>query len=1036
MEMIPKSPEKWRRLLTLLTFSSILSATPFAKGVASTNTSLYNNLNINIANDAPNVANPKQTKTEVTVTGKVTDLTGKAIPGVVVKHKESGKATQTDSQGNYSLSTPDGKGTLVFSFIGFTSKEIVIGQQTRIDVQLADDNKKLDEVVIVGYGTQKKVNLTGSVSTVSSKDLDNRPITQASQALSGLSPGVQVQQGGGRPGSDGARVIIRGVGTFNAGSSPLILIDGIAGSLDDVAPDNIASMTVLKDAASAAIYGNRAANGVILVTTKRGQKGKTVISYNNYFGWEKITSLPQFVDSWTYAELTGASADVVAKYKSGADPDNFPNVSHLKDLLNTGSGFQQYHNASVSGGEGNNVYYLSGSYRDHNGLTAETNNKRYDIQANIDTRIKDNLNLKTSILGFSQLQTQPQSNSAGIGGIIGFSVREPNTIAGLKSDGTYGRQDFFAPEAWLASEGFNNLRAKNFYGNTTLAWDIIPGLNLSGTAGYHYYTSVNTTYVADINIDKTTYVGPNSLGIGNTDGNEVTLNLLLKYVKSFGKNNFSILGGYQQEAHRDNFTSAYRDKFPNNLLYQLDAGATTNMQNAGSANEYAFRSFFARFNYDYGGKYLFEANVRYDGSSRFAPKNRYGVFPAVSAGWRLSEESFIKDNISWINELKIRASYGSLGNANISNYPYQYNISTNVRYNFGGVIAPGAAVTAAANQDIKWETTTTANLGLDFTLFKNALSGTVDIYDRTAKDILYQVPVSSTLGLSAPTQNAGSIQNRGIEVSLTYNTKIGQVNFGVSPNFSYNNQKVIKIAGNIQNVIPNFFLGQPLNPIYGFVADGLFVDAADVASYPTQPNGGVPGNIRFKDISGPNGVPDGKVDATYDRQILGNTNPKASYGLNLTAAYKGFDFSALFSGLGGYTVQMGSYQAYALYNGGNVQQWQYENAWTTQNPDRNALYPRITNLSQGSANVQRNSYWNRSGTFLRLKNAQIGYTLPSNLTKKISLEKVRIFAGGQNLFTLNDFYEGWDPENGQGSGDNPNFYPLSAIYTFGINVKL
>lgn len=1043
MEMIPKSPEKWRRLLTLLTFSSILSTAPFAKGVASTNASLYNNSNINIVTSTINVTHSEYRKIDITITGKVADLTGKAIPGAVVRHKESGKATQTDSQGNYSLSIPDGKGTLVFSFIGFTSKEVVIGQQTQINVQLTDDNKKLDEVVIVGYGTQKKVNLTGSVSTVSSKDLDNRPITQASQALSGLSPGVQVQQGGGRPGSDGARVIIRGVGTFNAGGSPLILIDGIAGSLDDVAPDNIASMTVLKDAASAAIYGNRAANGVILITTKRGQKGKTVISYNNYFGWEKITSLPQFVDSWTYAELTGASADVVAKYKSGADLDNFPNVSHLKDLLNTGSGFQQYHNASVSGGEGNNVFYLSGSYRDHNGLTAETNNKRYDIQANIDTRIKDNLNLKTSILGFSQFQTQPQSNSAGIGGIIGFAVREPNTIAGLKSDGTYGRQDFFAPEAWLASEGFNNLRAKNFYGNTTLAWDIIPGLNLSGTAGYHYYTSVNTTYVADINIDRNTYVGPNSLNVENRDGNEVTLNLLLKYTKSFGKHNFSILGGYQQEAHRDNYSRAFRDKFPNNLLYQLDAGATTNQQTSGNANEYAFRSYFARLNYDFGGKYLFEANVRYDGSSRFAPDNRYGVFPAVSAGWRLSEESFIKDNISWVNELKIRASYGSLGNANISdrngnilNYPYQYTFSTGPRYNFGGVIAPGAAVTSAVNTDIQWETTTTTNLGLDFTLFKNRLSGTVDIYDRTAKDILYLVPVSSTLGLTPPIQNAGSIQNRGVELSLTYNTKIGQVNLGVSPNFSYNNQKVIKIAGDIQNVIPNFFLGQPLNPIYGFVADGLFVDAADVASYPTQPNGGAPGNIRFKDISGPNGVPDGKVDATYDRQILGNTNPKTSYGLNLTAAYKGFDLSVLFSGLGGYTVQMGSYQAYALYNGGNVQQWQYENAWTTQNPDRNATYPRITNLSQGSANVQTNSYWNRSGTFLRLKNAQIGYTIPSNLTKKISLDKVRIFAGGQNLFALNNFYKGWDPENGQGSGDNPNFYPLSAIYTFGINVKL
>jgi len=970
------------------------------------------------------------------ITGIVTDSNGQPIAGAAVKYSGSGISTVTDKNGRYRIAVPANPGTLIFTSIGYIAQQIEIGSRTNINISLTEDDKKLNEVVVVGYGVQKKVNLTGALSTVSSKDLDNRPITQASQALSGLAPGVQVQQGGGRPGSDGASVIIRGVGTFNSGSNPLILIDGIAGSLDDVAPDNIASMTVLKDAASAAIYGNRAANGVILVTTKRGQSGKVSISYNNYIGWQKITSLPQFVDSWTYAEATGASAAEVAKYKSGSDPDNYPNVSHLKDLLNTGSGFQQYHNVNVSGGEGKNLYYLSGSYRDQDGLTAKTNNKRYDIQANIDTRINDKLNLKTSILGFSQSQTQPQSNASGIGGIIGYAVREPNTYAGLKSDGTYGHQDFYSPEGWLASQSFDALRAKNFYGNSTLSLDIVKGLNLSGTAGYHYYTSVNTTYIADVNLDRNTYVGPNSLRVNNIDGNEVTLNMLLKYAVSFDQHNFTLLGGYQQEAHRDNFSGAYRDNFPNNLLYQLDAGATTNQQNSGYANEYAFRSFFSRLNYDFAGKYLFEANIRYDGSSRFAPDNRYGVFPAVSVGWRASEEAFIKENMSWISELKIRASYGSLGNANIANYPYQYNISTNPKYNFGGTIAPGAAVIAAANADIRWETTTTANLGLDFGLLKGKLSGTVDVYDRTAKDILYQVPVSGTLGLSAPTLNAGSIQNRGIEISLAYNNTAGNVRFGISPNFSYNNQKVTKIAGDIKSVIPNFFLGSPLNPIYGYVADGLFVDAADVSSYPAQPSPGVPGTIRFKDISGPNGVPDGKVDATYDRTILGNTNPKTNFGLNLTAEYKGFDLSVLFSGLGGYTVQMGSYQAYAYYNGGNIQQWQYDNAWTPENPDRNASYPRITNLSQGSSNVQTNSYWNRSGTFVRLKNVQVGYTLPSALTKRITLEKVRIFAGGQNLITINDFYKGWDPENSQSSGDSPNFYPLTAIYTFGINVKL
>jgi TonB-linked SusC/RagA family outer membrane protein len=408
----------------------------------------------------------------------------------------------------------------------------------------------------------------------------------------------------------------------------------------------------------------------------------------------------------------------------------------------------------------------------------------------------------------------------------------------------------------------------------------------------------------------------------------------------------------------------------------------------------------------------------------------------VSAGWRLSEERFIKDQTTWLDELKIRGSYGTLGNANIANYPYQYTYSTSPRYTFGGTIAPGVAVNSAANPGIQWETTTSADIGLDFSIWKGKLNGSFDVYQRTAKDILYQVPVSGALGLDAPIVNAGSIRNRGFEASLTYNVTAGGLRLAITPNFSYNQQQVTKIAGDLQSVIPTFFVGQPLNAIYGYVADGLFTNADDVASYPTQPTPGQPGTIRFKDISGPNGVPDGKVDATYDRTIIGTRNPKTSFGLNITAGYKGFDLAMLFQGLGDYTVQMSSYQAYAYYNGGNIQQWQADNAWTTDNPDPNAKYPRITALNQGSANVQTNSFWNRSGTYLRFKNLQIGYTLPAGPLSKLHVSRIRVFAGGQNLFSLNSFYPGWDPENSQGTGDNPSFYPLTAIYTFGLNIKL
>jgi TonB-linked SusC/RagA family outer membrane protein len=971
-----------------------------------------------------------------TVSGTVTDDTGATLPGVTVVLKGTTNGQSTGADGKFSISLPAGPATLQFSFVGYASQEFVITDQATLAVTLGAAAKGLDEVVVVGYGTQKKANLTGAVATISSGDIDNRPITQASQALAGLAPGVQVQQPGGRPGANGANITVRGIGTFNSGSAPLVLIDGIAGSIDDVAPDNIGTITVLKDAASAAIYGNRAANGVILITTKRGQAGKLEIGYNNYVGWEKVTQLPQFVNSATYARLTGASAQTVANYEAGTDPDNYPNTYHLRDLLNSGSGFQQYHNLTFSGGEKKTTYLFSTSYRGQDGITAETNNKRYDFQANIDSKLRDNLSLSASLLGFSQIRNQPVSNSAGIDGIIGFAVREPNTYAGRKSDGTYGHQDFYAPEAWLDAEGFDNFRAKNFYGNTALDWRPIKGLTLTGKAGYHYYTGTTVTYRPDINLDRTTYVGPNSLYNGTYDGQEVTLIGLATYEKSIQNHNFKLLLGYQQEDHRDNSFSAYRDRFPNNQLYQLDAGASTNQQNSGSAGEYAFRSYFGRLNYNYNERYLLEFNARYDGSSRFAPGNKYGLFPAVSAGWRLSEERFLKDQVTWLDELKIRASYGTLGNANIANYPYQYTYSTGPRYTFGGTLAPGAAVNSAANPNIQWETTTSGDIGLDFSLWKGKLSGSFDVYERTAKDILYRVPVSGALGLDAPIVNAGSIRNRGFEAALTYNLSAGGFRLAVTPNFSYNQQQVTKIAGDLQSVIPTFFVGQPLNVIYGFVADGLFRDAADVASYPTQPTAGQPGNIRFKDISGPDGKPDGKVDATYDRTIIGTRNPKTSFGLNITAAYKGFDLAMLFQGLGGYQVQMSSYQAYAYYNGGNIQQWQADNAWTTDNPDPNAKYPRISALNQGSPNVQTNSYWNRSGTYLRFKNLQIGYTLPAGPLAKLHVSRIRVFAGGQNLFSLNSFYEGWDPENSQGTGDNPSFYPLTAVYTFGVNIKL
>ena len=976
------------------------------------------------------------------VSGKITDSSGIPLPGATIMVKGTTNGTISDIDGNYTLLNVPVNSVLVYSFIGMRSQEIPFDGRANVNVTLTEETIGLNEVIAVGYGTQKKVNLTGSISSVSEKELESRPITQSSQALAGLVTGVSVSQGSGAPGGDGAEIRIRGIGTFSdAGKDPLILIDGLAAGINDVDPNNIKSISVLKDAASAAIYGTRAANGVILIETKRGEKGKLQISYNNYFGWQNVTELPEFLDSWEYATYKNVAVpnsyteEEIAKYKDGSDPDNYPNVPHLKNLLNSGSGFQTSHNVNFMGGDIKNSYLLSLGYLSQDGIVDQNNFSKYNLGLNFDSQIRDNLSLKVNLNAYSKNTDEPRS-TGDMQRMIGFAVREAPIYAGKKTDGTYGYQDDYAPEAWMNSESFTNKKGNNFLGGIELSWDIIKGLTLSGKAGYKYYNYTNQWYQSTFVFDASKTVSPNKLSVTSGDNSLLTLQSLLQYTKSIEKHNFSALVGFSQEAYREDWTNAYRDDFPNNSLYELNAGSASNMQNSGSGSEWALRSYFGRVNYDFCGKYLFEANARYDGTSRFPASGRWGLFPSVSAGWRMSEESFIKDNVSWIDNLKLRVSWGKLGNQNIGNYPYQNVLESGQNYTFGGTLVSGIALTTLSNADVTWETTTVADLGFDMSVLRDKLSVTFDYFDKTTSDILYKKSVSSVLGLNVSEYNAGEVKNKGFEVVLNYRISIGKVNIGVAPNFSYVNNKVTKLAeGKQEDISQGLFVGQSIGAIYGYVADGIFVDDADVTSYAIQPIAGEPGVIRFKDISGPDGVPDGKVDATYDRKVIGSTTPKYYYGATITADYKGFDLSVLLQGLGGFEKQMGSYMAFAFYNSGQIQRWQADGAWTEANPDPNALYPKITNLNQGSENVQSSTFWNRNASFLRLKNLQVGYTFPKRLVQKIKLSKLRIFYSGQNLFTINHFYTGWDPEMYQSTGDQPSFYPITSVNTFGINIK-
>ncbi len=978
------------------------------------------------------------------ITGTVTDVsTGAALPGVNIVIDGSTRGTVTDEAGRYTIDVPASNSVLVFTFIGYNTEKVEVGSKTIIDLGMVPDIKSLEEIIVVGYGTQKKVNLTGSVASISSGELESKPITQVSQALAGMVTGVSAIQGSGRPGNDQAEIRIRGIGTFSsAGKDPLVLIDGLAASINDIDPNNIKSISVLKDAASAAIYGTRAANGVILIESKRGQKGKLQVSYNNYIGWQKVTELPDFLSSWEYATYKNVAApnsytaEQIEKFKTASDPDNYPNVPHLKNLLNSGSGFQTNHNVSFMGGDERNSYLFSLGYLNQNGLVDENKYNRYNFGLNFDSKLSKKLDLKVNLGGYSQNTDEPRASYGDVQSIIGYAVREAPIYAGKKTDGTYGYQDDYSPEAWLASESFTNRKAKNFLGGMELSWELLKGLTLSGKAGYKYYNWTDQWFQSTFVFDASKTVGPNKLSVSSGDNSLLTLQSLLRYVKTFGNHNLTLLGGFSQEEYLEDWTTSFRDNFPNNSLYELNAGSAKNMQSSGSGSSWGLRSYFGRVNYSFAGKYLFEANARYDGTSRFPTSGRWGLFPSVSAGWRISEESFIKDNIQWIDNLKLRASWGKLGNQNISNYPYQNVLSLGQNYTFGGSLASGVALTKLPNRDITWETTAVTDIGFDFSILKEKLGLTFDFFNKVTSDILYSKSVSSVLGLSTSEYNAGEVKNQGLEVFLNYRATIGDLNLSIEPNFSYVKNEVTKLAdGKLQDIGKGLFVGESIGAIYGYEADGLFVDATDVTKYPTQPIAGVPGVIRYKDISGPNGVPDGVVNATYDRKVIGSTTPKYYYGLTLNASFKGFDFSMLLHGMGGFQKQMGSYMAFAFYNSGQIQRWQAENAWTEANPDRNAIYPKITNLNMGSSNVQSSTFWNRNASFLRVKNLQIGYTIPSNITQKIKINSLRVFVSGQNLFSFNHFYEGWDPEMYQPLGDNPWFYPITSVYSFGVNVK-
>ncbi|MCZ2528314.1 SusC/RagA family TonB-linked outer membrane protein [Bacteroides fragilis] len=1002
------------------------------------------------------------------VSGVVTDEAGEPLIGVSVLVKGTTLGNITDLNGRFSLDVPEGS-ILEISYIGYKTQSIK-AQREPMNIVLKEDAQKLDEVVVVGFGTQKKVNLTGSVSAVTGDDISKRPVANAAILLQGQIPGLRVNQGLGQPGGEGTSFRIRGQGTFSsAGSDPLILINGVPGSMTNLDPSVIESVSVLKDAASAAIYGARAANGVILVTTKQGAVGDKVhISYHGNVGLHTPTKLyDRVTNSVEYMELANLAwknsgtgkqytQDQINLYRNNVGDPQYPNFDWQDYMFRTA--VVQTHNLSMAGSTEKTTYNVALNFVDQPGTMRGFKYRKYNATIDLTARITNFIKVGTYanlMYGETEQPRQGQNDA-----FLSTLSQAPTYMPWLPDDGTGIRRWTSSAYSFESHNknmpaiiGDNAMKRDNNFDINAQLW-----LEINLAKGLTWYTKGaarlqsnkskdwrgSTTYTYDYHTgERSSELDKGGLGLSVGDGRRFYTNLYsyLKYDLSLVDNahNFSLMVGYNQESEKYETLNAYRKDFAFDLPV-LNAGGTADWSNSGGEEEWAIQSLFGRFNYDFKERYLFEANMRYDGTSRISDENRWGVFPSFSVAWRATEEEFIKNlNLNWLNNFKLRGSWGQLGNQNIGLYPYQAMISGVDDYPFtktsDGVII-GYQQTAYANRNIKWETTTITDIGFDLQVF-DGLSVTFDWYKKTTDDILRSSQVSSLLGLSAPTVNNGSVENKGIEVALNY---ANMVKGGTFRGFRYNagvyfDRSRNKLTEFGAEEIGSYSIkreGLPYDEYYMLECIGVFADQAEINASPKQFNDNTqPGDLKYKDISGPDGKPDGVID-NYDRRTFSGRFPGFEYGINASATWKGFDLSLIGQGVADKKYYTTDWGVQPFMQGSSPNKDYIKHMWTEENP-YGAKHPKLYWQDMGGGkNTRPNSYYLKDASFFRLKNVTLGYTLPRVWTEKANISKVRIYFSGDNLLTLTP-YKGLDPER---NGDGRDvIYPQNRIYSFGLNVE-
>lgn len=986
--------------------------------------------------------------------GLVKDATGESVIGASVVVKGTTNGTITDFDGNFSLDGIKKGDVIVISYVGYQTQEIK-WNGSPLNVILKEDSKTLSEVVVVGYGTQKKANLSGSVAMVDSKELENRPIQNVSSGLQGLMPGVAITGTNGAPGQDAGKIRVRGIGTLNE-AGPYILVDGIeTGTLSAVDPNDIESISVLKDAASAAIYGSKAANGVVLITTKRGKTGQTKISYSGYLSFQNATNMIERMGSYEYASLLNQALEAegmskrfndteLQKFKDGNDP-LYPDTDWYDLAYKTG--VQHRHNVNINGGSENVKYMASLGYLNQTGILPNAGREQFNARTNLDMKINKRLSARMN-LSFIK-NDYSDASSAYYGGSSDQIIRQLNLIApwivARYDDGTWGTISDGSPIAWLDSGMKVNRDNYNFSGMAAVDYEIFDGLKLTLQGAYVNNLQNYNYFQKYIKYNENKESDPSQLDERFYKWDRTNYDALLNYNKNFGKHNIKGLLGWHTEKYNYKYQKAVRKKFPNNELTDMNAGDASTQSNEGYTAELAMISWFARINYDFAGKYLLEANIRADASSRFAEGHRWGYFPSFSGAWRISEEVFMESaKDSWLSGLKIRASWGQLGNqdalsgSNNDYYPALNTYNLDSKYAFGGSLNSGYYQRKYRLETISWEKASTWGVGVDFTLF-NKLNGSLDYYNRKTTGIIMDVTVPKEFALDAYKDNVGSMRNSGIEINLSYNTKIGQVDFGIAGNFSYNKNEILDLGGGD----PNKYLdatngysqrnkvGEAMNSYYIYRADGFFNSQEEADAYTAKygnPFGKTfkAGDLRYVDTN-----KDGKLTAD-DREYCGSSDPKIIYGFNINAGWKGIDLSLMFNGAAGVKRLFDGYEVYGNFSGDAAHPATiWRDAWTPDNHD--ASMPRIfydTNSASSSRSVQ-SDFWLQDTSYLRLKNLQLGYTLPKGWLNSVGVENIRIYYSVENLLTFDKMKINIDPES---TSQRLSSYPLLRTHAFGVNV--